>query len=245
MFYYMTKYGWRRSDELPGMRYVMGNGVLAYGGEYTADCFLKAYRRGVFPWPSGEEDEEELVPWCCPAQRFVLEPSAVHVSHSLKKTLKKGEFSVCADRNFETVLEHCARYHAEKDGVTWITDGMRESFMELYRLGIAHSIECYDAAGVLVGGFYGTCFGTVFGGESMFTLRSDATKVAFVMFAKRASLYGMRLIDCQCYTENMARYGAKEVPRDEFLSRLEACRDEKLKDGFWSGQWPIWDRNED
>lgn len=227
------------------MRYVQNNGVLAYGGEYTAECFLKAYRRGVFPWPSGSEDEDELVPWCCPGERFVLEPSEVHVSHSLRKTLKKGGFRVCADRNYETVLGHCAQYHDEKDGVTWITDGMRESFMELHRLGFAHSVECYDSEGDLVGGFYGTCFGTLFGGESMFTLRSDATKVAFVTFSRRAAAYGMRLIDCQCYTENMARYGAREIPRAEFLSRLEVCREEVLKEGFWAGEWPTWERDEE
>ncbi len=221
------------SSELPDLKYVQRNGVLAFGGEYTADCFLKAYSRGIFPWPSG--DENDLVPWFCPKERFVLYPADLHVSHSLKKTLKKKKFRICADRAFSQVIHECAMAKRGDDG-TWITPGMEYAFNGLHEMGVAHSVECY-LNDELVGGFYGTNFGCIFGGESMFSKVSDATKVAFATFVERAGRYGMKLIDCQCYTDNLARYGAVDISRDDYLFYLESFRNEPLKDGFWEGDW--------
>ena len=224
---------WFKTREMPDVCHAQENGLLAFGGAYTPECFLRAYRRGIFPWPSGEPGE--YIPWFCPAKRFVLEPENVHLSHSLKKTLKKCHFSVYADRQFEQVIRNCAQM-PRHDAGTWITEGMIRTFCKLHEMGYAHSVECYEED-VLVGGFYGMCLGQIFGGESMFTHVSDASKVAFAVFAKRAAANGIRLIDCQCYTDNLARYGAHEISRDDFLYKLAFCRNLELPADFWQGQW--------
>lgn len=223
-----------RSRELPDLRFTQSDGLLACGGEYSGECFRKAYMRGIFPWPNEEMDAAGLIPWFSPLQRFVLYPNELHISHSLKKTLKKHEFRIMADHAFNEVIHACASIH-RKDGV-WITEGIEKSFIELHEMGIAHSIECYQGD-ELVGGFYGTCIGRIFGGESMFMHVSDATKVAFSVFVQRAEAFGIRLIDCQCYTDNMCRYGAREVPREEFLMQLEKWGTDEVSPEFWAGSW--------
>ena len=224
---------WVKSLEMPDIRYARESGLLAFGGSYTPKCFLNAYQRGIFPWPSGEPNE--YIPWFCPPDRFVLEPENIHLSHSLKHTLKKTHFTVYADKNFEQVIRNCSEMPRHEDG-TWITEGMIRTFCKLHEMGYAHSVECYDE-GVLVGGFYGMCLGQIFGGESMFTHKSDASKVALAVFAQRAAANGIRLIDCQCYTDNLARYGAHLIPREDFLNQLALYRNLSLPDDFWEGQW--------
>ena len=233
MFYYFEyflgmPFRRRKSRELPDVSFASRDGLLALGGEYTGECFEKAYRRGIFPWPY---DGCELIPWHCPPERFVLFPEELHVSHSLKQTLKKNRFEIHADRAFAEVIHACATV-PRHDAGTWINEGMERAFCELHERGMAHSVECYED-GRLVGGFYGTCIGRLFGGESMFMRVPDATKVAFVTFVRRGIDFGLKLIDCQCQTDNMARYGAREIPRSEFLSRLEELGSQNLDDGFW------------
>lgn len=227
---------WVKSRDLPDVCYADEYGLLAYGGEYSGDCFEAAYRRGIFPWPSGEmEAFWGYIPWFCPDPRFVLYAESLHISHSLKQTLRKKRFEVYADRAFDEVVHACATVRRRDQG-TWITRGMERAFGELFERGIAHSVECYEN-GKLVGGFYGTNLGQVFGGESMFTCVSDATKVAFVTFVRRGLRFGLKLIDCQCYTDNMARYGAREIPRSEFLKTFENLKENPLDSAFWSGEW--------
>ena len=233
IYYHKAIQCWVKSLEMPDISHAQENGLLAFGGSYTPKCFLNAYRRGIFPWPGGDPDE--YIPWFCPPERFVLEPQNVHLSHSLKHTLKKTRFTVFADKNFEQVIRNCAEMPRKDEG-TWITEGMIRTFCKLHEMGYAHSVECYDQD-VLVGGFYGTCFGQIFGGESMFTHVSDASKVAFAVFCKRAEANGIRLIDCQCHTDNLARYGAHLIPRETFLSELAVYRNLSLPDDFWTGQW--------
>lgn len=221
-FYYNYLTFLLKSEDFPSLKFTQSDGFLAYGGSYDAKCFLKAYQRGIFPWPSGKEETDEdgnpLIPWFSPLQRFVLEPENLHVSRTLEKTIRKGEFTVSVDRNFEAVIRHCATV-PRAEGSTWITEGMIQTFCELHRLGYAHSVESY-LGDELVGGFYGMQIGEVFGGESMFTLVSNASRVAFVTFVRQAAERGIRLIDCQCYTDNMARYGAHPIKRSKFLSYL-------------------------
>ena len=147
--------------------------------------------------------------------------------------MKHTPFVIRADQRFEEVIHHCATVSRE-DGGTWITNGIETTFCELHERGLAHSVECY-LEGRLVGGFYGTCIGHIFGGESMFTLVSDASKVAFAFFAQRAAAYQIPLIDCQCYTDNMARYGAVHIPRESFLQILQKYGQIPLPSDFWIG----------
>ena len=235
MFIYRDRFGTHRCQDFPDVRHADRYGLLAYGGEYTAECFIRAYRRGIFPWPNDETDEMGVIPWFSPRERFVLFPSELHLSHSLKQTLKKHIFHICADRDFETVIRHCADVPRNDHG-TWITEGMIETFCELHRLGFAHSVECYRDE-TLVGGFYGTCFGRIFGGESMFMLESNAAKVALAVFVQRAEKFAIPLIDCQCYTDNLARYGAKSITRAEYLEIFNKMLEQPLESEFWQGDW--------
>ena len=232
-FFFNYKNRWYRSDELPPQDFADDQGLLAWGGEYSGACFERAYRRGIFPWPS---ENFEDIPWFCPPERFVLYPSRLHVSHSLKRTMKHHPFKIGADKHFAEVIHHCATVPRQDHG-TWITEGMESAFMELHDRGIAHSVEC-TLDGKLVGGFYGTCIGKVFGGESMFSLVADATKIAMVTFVRRAAAWGIPLIDCQCPTDNMARYGAESIPRHAFLHVLNEYGNQPLAEEFWMGEWP-------
>lgn len=232
MFIFKHHHHWYKHDDFPPVEYADRYGVVAFGGEYSSDCFERAYRRGIFPWPDKDQD---LIPWFCPSQRFVLYPDELHLSHSLRRQIKHHPFEICADRQFPAVIHHCATVKRE-EGSTWITQGMESTFCELHERGIAHSIECY-LDGKLVGGFYGTCIGHIFGGESMFTLVSDAAKIAFVTFVKRAQTYQIPIIDCQCYTDNMARYGARHIDRKDYLELLNLNANLPLPDEFWQGTW--------
>lgn len=233
-FMFIFKHGrqWYRHDDFPPVEYADRDGLLAFGGEYSGDCFEHAYRRGIFPWPDSSQD---LIPWFSPPERFVLYPKELHLSHSLRRLVKHHSFEVCADRQFSAVIHHCATVR-RAEGCTWITPGMESTFCELHKRGIAHSIECY-LNGELAGGFYGTCIGRIFGGESMFTLVSDAAKIAFVSFVKRAEAYQVPIIDCQCYTDNMARYGARHIPREDYLGLLKLYANSPLPEEFWQDSW--------
>lgn len=201
--------------------YVCPPGDIAFfGTDLNAGDLAVCYANGIFPWPSSDRD---LIPFYCPRRRYVLEPADLRVSHSLRRTVAKGLFSVRCDTAFAEVVAQCAAAKRPGQRGTWITHSYIEAMIELNKRGLAHSVEAYDAGGALCGGFYGTCVGLIFGGESMFTRISDSTKVAFVYFVRRAQRFGFRLIDCQDYTPNMERYGAKFIDRADFLARLKQC----------------------
>lgn len=231
-FTYFDGKEWRKTPNFPDIKYADADGFLAYGGTYTAQCLAQGYARGCFPWPS--EWAPGVIPWFCPRERFVVNPLSVHVSHTLRRLARRGDFEVYADRNFEGVILGCAGVKRPGEEGTWITPGIVRGYCELHALGMAHSVESYRD-GRLVGGFYGVQVGRIFCGESMFTLESGAAKVAFVSFARVAAANGCRLIDCQCYTDNMARYGAANISRDEFMSLLEAWGSIPMPEGFWQG----------
>mgnify|MGYP002624223992 FL=1 len=178
-----------------------------------------AYMQGVFPWFS--EDDDEPVVWWCPSPRFVLLSENFHIPKSVKKLLKKKPFTYTFDECFETVIHECRAAERKGQDGTWIGEKIIRAYTALHRVGFAHSVEVWDAAGNLAGGFYGVLLGSVFCGESMFTKQSNATKCAFVEFAKAFFSVGGRLIDSQVYTDNIARYGAKNIRRTAFL-RLES-----------------------
>lgn len=243
MFFYFSKNGgltWKATLSFPPASYALEHGLLCFGGEYSADCFYQAYSQGVFPWPStaveAEQGDDYEIPWFSPDPRFVLYPEQLHVSHSLKKTLKHGKFSICADRAFRDVIFSCASCHYDEDQGGWLTNGLMRSMIELHKRGIAHSIESY-LDGELVGGFYGLQLGRVFVGESMFTKVPDASKAAFVTFVKRAAAFGIGLIDCEDHTDNLARFGAQNIPRAQYLAYLRENLNFKVSPELWAGDW--------
>ena len=190
------------------------NGLLAAGGDLSPERLVDAYARGIFPWFG---DEDPLL-WWSPDPRMVLFVDELHVSRSLRRVLKSGRFTVTLDRAFADVMAGCAAPRTNASG-TWITDDMVDAYSVLARRGFAHSVESW-ADGRLVGGLYGVAIGRMFYGESMFSQRTDASKVALVTLTRQLERWGYTMIDCQMSTEHLASLGAREIPRSAFLERL-------------------------
>jgi leucyl/phenylalanyl-tRNA--protein transferase len=205
------------------------DGLLAVGGDLSVKRLLEAYRRGIFPWYS----EGTPILWWSPDPRLVLFPREVKISRSLRQTLRKGAFAVSMDRAFAEVIGACAGVHGRRDGSTWITREMREAYTRLHEQGHAHSVEAWTG-GHLAGGLYGVALGGAFFGESMFSLRSDASKVALLALAGHLERWGFDLIDCQVSTEHLKRMGAREIPRRAFLSRLGRALRKRSRPGCWA-----------
>lgn len=222
---------------------------------------LSAYEQGIFPWYS----EGEPILWHSPEPRFVLEPDSFRTPKSLRKVLNRGVYSVTFDREFPAVIAGCKGAERLGQSGTWITDEMEAAYTALHRLGYAHSVEVWlpedrlDArpapataeptdrgaeqlfhreGSVLVGGLYGVSLGSIYFGESMFSQRSDASKVGFVTLARRLFELDFDFIDSQVYTEHLARFGAREIPREEYLERLERALERPSLRGSWAAYEP-------
>ncbi len=191
------------------------NGLLAAGGSLSPHRLLKAYRLGIFPWYSVGQP----ILWWSPDPRAVLYPPSLHISRSLAKTLRKGEYTVSFDHAFAEVIRQCAQPRADGGG-TWLTEEMIDAYCHLHRLGHAHSVETWHQ-GTLVGGLYGIAIGQVYFGESMFSRRRDASKVAFAQAVIQLRECGYRLIDCQVASNHLSQFGATLVPRREFIAQLK------------------------
>jgi leucyl/phenylalanyl-tRNA--protein transferase len=194
------------------------DGLLAIGGDLNPKRVLKAYQNGIFPWYN--EDELDPILWWSPDPRFVLDINELHIPKSLKKIIKKNIFEIRFDTNFTRVMIECANaYRADQVG-TWIGPEMIEAYSKLHSQGIAHSFEAYYE-NELVGGGYGVVIGDIFCGESMFSLKNDASKVAFVTLVQRLKNNGFRYIDSQIHTEHLERFGAKNITRIEYLKLVQ------------------------
>jgi len=215
-------------DVFPPPEWADASGLLAVGGPLTTRRLLAAYRRGIFPWYS----EGQPVLWHSPDPRFVLAPARLHVPRSLERTLRRRAYRIRADTAFDQVVEGCARANRPGQNGTWITAEMRGAYGALHRIGAAHSVEAW-ADDELKGGLYGVALGSVFFGESMFSLAPDASKAAFATLARALFAAGCQLIDCQQETEHLARFGAESWPRRRFLTALaRALKGPPLDDVF-------------
>lgn len=190
------------------------DGLLAIGGDLSINRLLTAYRGGIFPWYEGDTPL-----WWCPDPRFVLIPSELKVSKSMRPLLRKGVFSFTVDKDFPAVIRACKQTPRRDQEGTWITDEVERAYTELHRLGHAHSAEAWQD-GVLAGGLYGIRLGNVFFGESMFSRVSNASKYAFISYVQQLQTEGVALIDCQVYTAYLESLGAHMIPRAEFIARL-------------------------
>lgn len=192
-------------------------GLLAVGGDLSPERLLFAYSLGIFPW----YNEGEPILWWSPDPRCVLLPKELHVSRSLRKTLRRETFQVSFNKAFERVIIACRDERCRDGGEgTWITPEMLRAYLNLHRLGFAHSVECWQGD-ELVGGLYGLCLGRCFFGESMFNLKTDASKVALVVLAESLKESGFELIDCQQTTGHLLSMGARDIPRARFLQLLK------------------------
>lgn len=204
------------------------DGILAVGGDLSPQRLVAAYQRGIFPWYS----EGLPILWHCPDPRFVLEPGKLHVPKSLKKTQKAAPYRLTLDTAFEDVIDGCAATRRPGQRGTWITRDMRQAYVTLHHLGLAHSCEAW-LGDQLVGGLYGVSLGRVFYGESMFARADDASKLAFVTLAEWMREWGVQLIDCQQETAHLARFGAEPWPRPRFLAAVATLSKLPTKRGPW------------
>jgi leucyl/phenylalanyl-tRNA--protein transferase len=205
------------------------DGLLAYGGDLSPQRLLTAYAMGIFPWPYGE-----VWPllWFSPDPRMVLLPSALHIPHSLQKILKKRVFEVRFDTAFAQVVRACAMTKRPGQRGTWITRDMTRAYGELHALGFAHSAEVWSE-GQLVGGLYGVSLGAAFFGESMFTHYPNASKVAFVQLVRHLQAWDFHVVDCQIYSDHLARFGAVAWRREQFLQALAQALQVPTRRGCW------------
>lgn len=200
-------------------------GLLAVGGDLSAERLLTAYSRGIFPWYG----EGEPILWWSPDPRCVILPEHFRVPRTARRELRASPFTITVDQAFEAVIAGCAgvprpRRNGETSTETWIVEAMRAAYVRLHALGFAHSVEAWDSQG-LAGGLYGVRLGRVFFGESMFHIRPNASKIALAVFLSRLWEQGCELVDCQMETPHILRYGARNLPRADFLRRLAHALD--------------------
>jgi leucyl/phenylalanyl-tRNA--protein transferase len=225
----MTVYRLSKDLIFPDPTLADPEGLLALGGDLSAERLLLAYSMGIFPWYSAGQP----ILWWSPDPRLVLFPGEVHISKSLQRILRSGKFQVKYDTRFSEVIRRCsAKERPDQDG-TWITDQMIEAYCYLHIKGFAHSVETYQK-GELVGGLYGISLGHAFFGESMFSNVADASKVALVSLSGKLIDWGFDLIDCQVTTSHLVRMGAHEINRDDFLERLSLALRHPTNRGSWT-----------
>jgi leucyl/phenylalanyl-tRNA--protein transferase len=205
-------FGWRSSRLWRDPERADASGLVAMGGDLSPERLLEAYRRGIFPW----YDEDLPICWWSPDPRAIFELDRFHISRRLARTCRSGRFQVSVDQAFSEVIRSCA----DRPGHgTWITSEMVDAYEALHRLGHAHSVEVWKE-NQLVGGIYGVAVAGLFAGESMFSRCSDASKIALVHLINRLRERDFQLFDIQFLNAHTARFGAVEIPRADYLTRL-------------------------
>ena len=189
------------------------NGLIGIGGELSTGRLLMAYKKGIFPWYS----EGEPILWYSPNPRMIIDKKSLKISKSLAKILKSNKFEIRIDTDFASVIKHCKGVIRKEQNGTWIDDKMLSAYAELHKLGFAKSVEVYEN-NVLVGGLYGVCLGRVFFGESMFSLKSNTSKIAFTHLVKNMDY---QLIDCQVENPHLKSLGAFTIKRSLFNAYLQ------------------------
>ncbi len=204
------------------------SGLLAVGGDLEPERLLLAYSLGIFPW----YEEGQPLLWHSPDPRFVLRPDSLRIARSLRKTLAKQPYRIRLDTAFPLVVRACSRVRRRGQQGTWITRDMVDAYVRLHELGFAHSAEAWEGD-ALVGGLYGVSLGSAFFGESMFFVRPDASKVAFVTLARQLDAWGFDLIDCQVHTPHLQRFGAEPWARSRYLEALSRSLRRRTRRGRW------------
>ena len=191
-------------------------GILAIGGDLSTQRLILAYRNGIFPWYT---DDEPII-WWCPNPRFVLFPDEIKISKSMRAVVKKQTYSFTINNCFNNVIKNCKTINREGQSGTWISEEVIDAYTNLHNLGYALSAETWKN-NKLVGGLYGVKMGNIFFGESMFSLSPNASKFAFIQLVQHLKNEGVKLIDCQVYTNHLESLGAKMIDRNDFMRLLE------------------------
>ncbi|HOO70486.1 MAG TPA: leucyl/phenylalanyl-tRNA--protein transferase [Spirochaetota bacterium] len=218
------------SDEIifPPVELADPSGILAVGGDLSPERLLMSYSLGIFPWYS----QGDPILWWSPDPRFVLFPDELRVSRTMRQVFRRNHFDITFDRAFEDVINGCKEPRRGHDG-TWITGEMLSAYVDLYRMGYAHSVEAWKD-GELAGGLYGVSLGGCFFGESMFSRESNASKAAFITLVNRLQGKNFPLIDCQVHTSHLESMGARGIPRTEFIDLLNRALSLPTIRGSWS-----------
>ncbi|HXS55610.1 MAG TPA: leucyl/phenylalanyl-tRNA--protein transferase [Hanamia sp.] len=201
------------SSEFPAAGSADDDGLIAVGSNLDVNTLLKAYHGGIFPW----FNEGEFIYWYSPDPRFVLFPKNLKISHSMRNVLNKNIFSFRVDNDFKRVIQSCRTAKRKGDPGSWISNEFEKAYTDLFELGFAHSAEAWQN-NELVGGLYGVLLGKVFFGESMFSHKSNASKFALIKWTELLEKNGIRLIDCQVYSEHLETLGAGLISREDFIS---------------------------
>ena len=199
------------------------DGIVAFGGSLDTTNVMRAYRRGIFPWPM----DDSLLLWFCPEERAILEFKNLHVPRRLARVKRQMPFRFTIDKAFRDVIVACAEVKRKEETGTWITTQMMRAYCELHQKGYAHSVEAWDGS-TLVGGLYGVDAGGAFSGESMFCYRSNASKLALLHLIEHLGSRGLDWIDIQMITPHMEALGAKGINRSEFLHKLSFTQKRKI-----------------
>lgn len=224
----------------PPVELASPEGLLAIGGDLQAERLLQAYRHGIFPW----YNDDQPILWWSPDPRATLFPAQLHISKSLRKSLRKQPYRVSFDSAFKDVIQACAEPRKSQNRIdeetgqeqetgTWILDEMIAAYCRLHERGYAHSVEIWDKE-ELVGGLYGIALGKAFFGESMFSHKTDASKIALTYLANQLCQWQFELIDCQVSSGHLARMGAVDIRREDFMQRLKSA----LRHDDNPGRWP-------
>ncbi len=212
----------------PDPRGAPNDGLLSFGGDLEPNRILLAYRSGIFPW----YNDDDPILWWSPNPRLLLYPSKFKTRKSFARVLRSGKFTVTFDKDFTSVITYCSTVPREGQGGTWLNADMKKAYIKLHNMGYAHSVEVWKS-GELLGGLYGISMGKTFFGESMFSLASDASKVAFRALSDVLGARGYDFIDCQMKTDHLVSLGAVEVDRDRYLDELEQTLLKPSEIGSW------------
>ena len=204
------------------------NGLLAIGGDLSAERLLLAYSNGIFPWYS----EGEPILWWSPSPRLVIFPDEFKMPKRLSRLMRQKTFSITMDSAFRQVITSCANVDQRREKGTWITQDMVEAYCLLHELGFAHSVECRQNK-KLVGGLYGVSLGGIFFGESMFSSAPNSSKIALASLVKKLLEKDFDIIDCQMKTEHLIQFGAREIPGTEFQKLLAKSMSSSIQSGKW------------
>ena len=192
------------------------DGLIAVGGDLSTERLLLAYGHGIFPWFSFRDSD---IMWFCPLQRFVIFPSEIHVSHSMRTLMRKNKYEVRYNTDFEQTIRHCSELRIDEKGA-WLGEDMIAAYTQLHRLGHAMSVEVWEGDR-MVGGLYGVLHGRSFIGESMFSLVPSASKLALISLARQMEENHLGIIDCQLETPHLRSMGARFIPYDEYMKWME------------------------
>lgn len=228
----MSAYNWidQQLPQFPDPRKADSEGIVAIGGDLSIQTLIAAYRQGIFPW----YNEHQPILWWCPDPRFVLYPDDLKVSKSMRPYFNQKKYDITFDTAFEHVMTTCGEVQRkDQPEGTWITKDMIQGYVDLHHAGYAHSVEVWES-NELVGGLYGVGIGKIFYGESMFTLRPNASKMGFIQLVRILKKRGYELIDCQQETRHLASLGATSIPRTTFLDQLELLVNHPTDRGLWT-----------